>query len=117
VYGPTTMVGKVCRIQMPPSSWKLIAFCLSSSSTNTRAKSVTTSEASFETLASCSTVPSGLSHSVQMLRVKVLAAAIDLMAAGTSAPMAVAAKATPANHEPPARSCRATGHRRDLAAP
>src|SRR6476659_8096373 len=34
-----------------------------------------------------------------MLRVKVLAAAIDMIAAGTSAPIAIAAKATPANHE------------------
>src|SRR3954447_17306006 len=32
-----------------------------------------------------------------MLRVKVLAAAIDMIAAGTRAPMATAAKATPAN--------------------
>src|SRR6476661_1055747 len=32
-----------------------------------------------------------------MLRVNVLAAAIDMMAAGTSAPMATAANATPAN--------------------
>src|ERR1044072_817142 len=32
-----------------------------------------------------------------MLRVKVLAAAIDMIAAGTSAPIAIAAKATPAN--------------------
>src|ERR1700712_4508375 len=32
-----------------------------------------------------------------MLRVKVLAAAIDMIAAGTSAPIATAAKATPAN--------------------
>src|SRR6476660_5297771 len=34
-----------------------------------------------------------------MLRVKVLAAAMDMIAAGTSAPMAMAAKATPANHD------------------
>src|SRR6476469_1599385 len=33
-----------------------------------------------------------------MFRVNVLAAAIDMMAAGTSAPIAIAAKATPANH-------------------
>ena len=33
-----------------------------------------------------------------MLRLKVLAAAIDMIAAGTSAPIAMAAKATPANH-------------------
>src|SRR6476646_8028277 len=32
-----------------------------------------------------------------MLRVKVLAAAIDMIAAGTSAPIATAANATPAN--------------------
>ena len=32
-----------------------------------------------------------------MLRVKVFAAAIDMIAAGTSAPIAMAAKATPAN--------------------
>src|SRR6476661_10759815 len=34
-----------------------------------------------------------------MLRVNVFAAAIDMIAAGTSAPMAMAAKATPANHD------------------
>src|SRR5690242_21880892 len=34
-----------------------------------------------------------------MLRLKVLAAAIDMIAAGTSAPIATAAKATPANHD------------------
>src|SRR3712207_6718095 len=34
-----------------------------------------------------------------MLRLKVLAAAIDMIAAGTRAPIAIAAKATPANHD------------------
>jgi hypothetical protein len=34
-----------------------------------------------------------------MLRVKRLAAPIDITAAGTSAPMAMAAKATPSNHD------------------
>src|SRR5580765_680339 len=34
-----------------------------------------------------------------MLRVKVFAAAMDMMAAGTSAPMATAANATPVNHD------------------
>src|SRR5438067_2083469 len=34
-----------------------------------------------------------------MLRVKRFAAAIDIIAAGTSAPIAIAEKATPANHE------------------
>ena len=34
-----------------------------------------------------------------MLRVKVLAVAIDMIAAGTSAPMAIAANATPTNQD------------------
>jgi hypothetical protein len=34
-----------------------------------------------------------------MLRVKRLATAIDITAAGTSAPMAMAANATPVNHD------------------
>ena len=34
-----------------------------------------------------------------MLRVKMFAVAIDMIAAGTSAPMAIAAKATPTNHD------------------
>ena len=34
-----------------------------------------------------------------MLRVKMLAVAIDMIAAGTSAPMAMAAKATPTNQD------------------
>ena len=51
--GRTRSAGKVCRIQMPPRSWKLIAFCLSSVSTKTSANALTTSETSLETLASC----------------------------------------------------------------
>ena len=38
-------------------------------------------------------------YSRQMLRVNRLAAAIDIIAAGTNAPMAIAAKQNPANHE------------------
>ena len=49
---------------MPPRSWKLIAFCLSSVSTNTSAKALTISETSLPTLASSAWVASGLSHSL-----------------------------------------------------
>ena len=49
---------------MPPRSWKLIAFCLSSVSTKTSANALTTSDISLETLASCAGVASGLSHSL-----------------------------------------------------
>ena len=38
---------------MPPSSWKLIAFCLSSVRTKTSANAFTSSETSLQTLASC----------------------------------------------------------------
>ena len=47
------MEGKVCMIQMPPSSWKFRALVLSSASTKTRAKALTTSEVSLLTFASC----------------------------------------------------------------
>ena len=49
---------------MPPRSWKLIAFCLSSVSTKTSAKAFTTRDISLETFASCFGVASGLSHSL-----------------------------------------------------
>jgi len=52
-------------------------------------------------LATCdsrSGVQSGLMNSRKTLRVKRLAAAIDITAAGTSAPIAMAANATPWNH-------------------
>ena len=42
---------------------------------------------------------SGRTYSRQTLRVKRFAAAIDMMEAGTSAPMAIAAKAKPTNHD------------------
>src|SRR5580700_2729406 len=41
----------------------------------------------------------GSKYSFQMLRVKRLALAIDMIAAGTSAPMAIAAKAMPTNQD------------------
>src|SRR5690349_3882853 len=44
VYRPITMAGKVCRIQIPPSSCRLIENVLLSASTKIRAPSLTTSE-------------------------------------------------------------------------
>ncbi len=58
------MAGNVCRIQIPPSSWKLMAFCLSRVSTNTSANAFTTSDASLETRASSAGVASFFSHSL-----------------------------------------------------
>src|SRR5581483_5034742 len=97
VNSPTAMEGKVCRIQMPPSSCRLIAFWVFIPSTNASAPNLTTSEAILETVASSCGVAFGRMKSRQMLRVNRLAAAMDMIAAGTSAPMAIAANATPAN--------------------
>ena len=58
------MAGKVCRIQIPPSSWKLIATVLSMVRTKTSAPTFTTSETSLETAVSCAGVASGLMRSL-----------------------------------------------------
>src|SRR5581483_2119083 len=97
VNRPTASDGKVCRIQMPPRSCRLIAFWVFIPRTNASAPNLTTSEAIFDTVASSAGVAAGRKNSRQMLRVNRLAAAIDMIAAGTSAPMATAANATPAN--------------------
>ena len=49
---------------MPPRSWKLIAFCLSSVSTKISANAFTSSDISLETLASCAGVASFFNHSL-----------------------------------------------------
>src|SRR5579864_5987646 len=67
--------------------------------TKINAPSFTTSEVSLAMLDSSLSVMFGLMYSRQMLRVNRLAAAIDMMEAGTSAPIAMAPKAKPANHE------------------
>src|SRR5919199_1669480 len=64
---------------------------------NSSAPTFTNSDATLATADSCSGVESGRTYSVQMLRVNRLAAAIDITAAGTSAPMAIAANAKPSN--------------------
>src|ERR1700730_19180504 len=64
---------------------------------NTSAPTLTSSDAIFEMLASVLGEASLWMYSFQMLRLKRLAAAIHITEAGTSAPMAMAAKATPVN--------------------
>jgi hypothetical protein len=56
VYRPTTIAGKVCRIQMPPRSCRLIEKVLLSSSTNSRAPTFTSSDTNWATLVSCAGV-------------------------------------------------------------
>src|ERR1035437_1382414 len=64
---------------------------------NTSAATLTSSETTLLTLASSRWLIWGWMYSRQMLRLNRLAAAIDITAAGTSAPTAMAAKATPVN--------------------
>ena len=64
VNRPATSAGKVWRIQMPPSSWKLMATVLSMLSTKTSAPNFTTRETSLETRVSCSGVASGFRKSL-----------------------------------------------------
>src|SRR3569833_3484491 len=61
------------------------------------APAFTTSDTIFATCASPLPETFGLTYSFQMLRVNKLAQAIDMIAAGTSAPIAIAANATPTN--------------------
>src|SRR5271163_3027439 len=65
---------------------------------------LTINETSLATTASSRGVISGCTNGFQMLRVKVLAAPIDITAAGTSAPSAIAAKQKPANQSGKAQS-------------
>jgi hypothetical protein len=97
VNSPNTIEGKVCRIQMPPSSCRLMENVLGSVTANSSAPSLTSSDAHWDTLVSRCGLASGLRNSLKMFRVKRLAAAIDMIAAGTSAPMTMAEKATPVN--------------------
>src|SRR5476649_1193335 len=65
--------------------------------TNASAPTLTSSETTLLTVASSRRLIAGWTYSRQMLRLKRLAAAIDMIAAGTRAPTAMAAKATPVN--------------------
>src|ERR1700694_6057745 len=68
-----------------------------STRTNAKAPTLTSSETTLLTVASSRRLIAGCTYSRQILRLKRLAAAIDITAAGTSAPTAMAAKATPVN--------------------
>ena len=83
-------------IQTPPASWKLIAYWVGATRMNSRAPTFTRSEATCDTRVSFCGVSRGRMYSRQMLRLKRLAAAIDITEAGTRAPMAIAANAKPA---------------------
>ena len=64
---------------------------------NSSAPTFTTIESTFATVASPAGVTAGLTYAFQKLRVNRLAAPMDMTAAGTSAPTAMAANAKPAN--------------------
>ena len=82
---------------MPPSSCRLMENVLGSSIANSSAPTLTISETHCETLVSSLGLASGLKNSLKMLRVNRLAAAMAMIAAGTSAPMTMAEKAIPVN--------------------
>src|SRR5919112_2505445 len=98
-YRPTITAGSVWMIHTPPSSWKSIAYLTGARMMISSAPTLTTSEVSLATRASSAWSASRWTYSFQMLRVNRLAAAIDMTAAGTSAPMAMAPNAMPTNQD------------------
>jgi hypothetical protein len=64
VNRPPTRAGSVWRIQIPPSSWKLMATVLSIVRTKASAPTFTSSETSLETFISWAGVASGLMKSL-----------------------------------------------------
>src|SRR5580704_4864227 len=63
VNRPPTIIGKVCRIQMPPSSCRLMANVCGSSMANSSAPNFTTSEAHCDTRVSSRGDADGLTYS------------------------------------------------------
>src|SRR5450830_684202 len=94
---PNTSAGKVCNIHMPPSNCRSSANLVGKNRMKTNAPNLTANDTSLATLASPCGVTPGLTYGFQKLRVNRLAAPIDITAAGTRAPMAMAAKAKPLN--------------------
>ena len=78
-------------------SCRSIENCGSSARMTATAPAFTTSDVILLTRASSAGSASRCTYSRQMLRENRFAAAIAMIAAGTSAPIAIAAKATPAN--------------------
>ena len=98
VNRPRITAGKICTIHTPPSSCRSIANFVGMARMTTSAPTLTTRLISLASCASCAGAMFGSTNGFQTLRVKVLAAPIPITAAGTSAPMAMPAKAKPANH-------------------
>src|SRR5271167_1913297 len=74
-----------------------MANCVGSATMKISAPNLTSIETSMAVAASAAGVMSGLTKIRQILRVKRLAAPIDMIAAGTRAPIAIAAKLNPTN--------------------
>src|SRR5580692_5688136 len=99
VNKPNTSAGKVCKIQRPPSNCRSSAYCVGRKIVNASAPSLTTREAILATDASPAWLMSRLTYDFQILRVNRLAAPMLTTAAGTSAPIAIAENAKPANQD------------------
>ena len=97
VNSPKIIAGKICTIQTPPSNCRSSANCVGMKKITSSAPILTISDTSLATTDSSRGVICGWMNGFQMLRVNVLAAPIDITAAGTSAPSAIAAKQKPAN--------------------
>jgi hypothetical protein len=97
VKRPNSIAGKHWIIHTPPSSWKSMAYCVGTSRMTINAPSFTRRETTFASDASLVPVRSTFTNGFQMFRVKVFAAPMDMTAAGTSAPIAMAAKQNPTN--------------------
>src|SRR5260364_83943 len=93
------MAGKICKIQMPPSNCKSIAYSVGRKIINVNAPNLTSNDASFAFFVSCAGVTLWDTKGLYKLRVNRLAAPIDITAAGTSALIAIAAAEKPRNQE------------------
>src|SRR6185437_13618503 len=98
VYSENTIAGKICRIHTPPSNCRSIAYCVGRNMMNSSAPNFTTSETIFAVEASPAGEIFGDTSGRHRLRVNRFAAPIDMIAAGTSALIAIAAAAKPTNH-------------------
>src|SRR5437879_9844488 len=83
---------------MLPRSCKLLENVMGTVRMNTNAPHFTKNEAALAIFSSSCSLHDGLMYSRYILRENRLATAIDIIAAGTSAHITIAAKANPANH-------------------
>src|ERR1700739_375993 len=97
LYSRATSITKICRIHTPPSSWRLMANVCGSQTANASAPNLTTRDAHWDTRVSSRGEASGLKYSLKMFLVNRFAAAIAMIAAGTRAPMMMAANEIPVN--------------------